>query len=272
MQILKQLITLFPKKISLAVIFVEYDRQKYGGSDTVFKTLQDYLGKIQGCRTTYLRVDNKDETGQIKKVSKNIYTVGGDNTFREFSGWQKGVKVINSLWSSFDVVLFVNDMFLKPGESFLKDYANTSLLERCLNENTVIGRIDSTGQQYTVYDYDVSQWVCTNCFLAPMQAIAQLKDIVTIKENLEDFLPETFPGPQQNPISFFKENAPINDIYKSWLIEWLTERWHSKFEINAQTWDLFRTKVRNILNESMLTARLGEIGCKEEEYGDKIYY
>ena len=109
----------------------------------------------------------------------------------------------------FDLVLFVNDMFLKPGESFLKDYADIALLKKSLDENKIIGRIDSTGQHYTAYNYDVSQWVCTNCFIAPMAAVHRLKDIISVK-------------------------------------------------------------VRNILNESLLTARFAEIGCKAEQYAESF--
>ncbi len=259
------------KKLSMAVVFVEYDRSKYGGSDNVFYTLQKYLANIQGCRLTYLRVNNKQERWELKKDG-NIYTIGGNNTYREFSGWQKGVEIIQGMNNHFDLILFVNDMLLKPGESFLKDYADISLLKKSLNENNIIGRIDSTGQHYTAYGYDVSQWVCTNCFLAPMAAVQRLKNMVSVKDTLADFLPDAYPGSQVIPTSFFKENAPINETYKAWLIEWLTERWHSKFQIEEKTWNLFRIKVRNILNESLLTARFAEIGYEAERYGDKFYY
>jgi len=271
MPVLKKLINSFKKKLSLIVIFVEYDRHECGGSDKVFKTLQGYLAKLHSCRITYLRVNNKNEQKRLNK-NGNIYTVGGNNTYREFSGWQQGIDATNFMNQSFDLALLVNDMFLKPGESFLRDYADISLLRRSLNENKIIGRIDSVGQHYTAYGYDVSKWVCTNCLLAPMPAITKLQDMVSVKENLIDFLPETFPGPQENPILFFENNAPLNDTYRAWLVEWLTERWHSKFQINAGTWDLFRTKVRNILNESLLTARFAEIGFASEKYGDKFYY
>lgn len=272
MQIINRLRHPFKKKLTLAVIFVEYDRIKCGGSDNAFNALQSYLSNIKDCRITYLRVNNRKEGSNLKKGRNNIYTIGGDNTYQEFSGWQKGVKTVNSLKSNHDLVLFVNDMFLKPGECFLKDYANTSLLKKSLSEKMIIGRIDSTGQHYEAYGHDVSKWVCTNCFLVPMEAIVQIRNIVSIRENLEDFLPETFPGFQKAATSFFKENAPLNHTYQAWIIEWLTKRWHSKFEINSQTWGLFRTKVRNILNESLLTARLGDIGFKIEVYGDKFYY
>lgn len=267
------------QKLSLAVIYVEYDRNDNGASGQNFSTLQRYLAPIIETDITFLRVDNKNELSPINQISPYSYTIGGDNTFREFSGWQKGFSTLAQNRKGYDLVLFVNDMFLAPGESFLKDYGTKDLLKKSLTENSIIGRIDSTGQSYTVYGYDVSRWVCTNCFLAPWKAIETLSDIVSIKNNLDDFLPTSLPqivGPvAQNTtlaLQIFKNTAPINDQYKIWLVEWLTERWHSRFDIEETTWDLFRTKVRNILNESLLTARLREIGVAALVYGNKHYY
>ena len=272
MKFLQKLIPPLRKKLSLVVIFVEYDRAKCGGSDRVFSTLQGYLANIRGCRITYLRVNNKDEGGEFRRTGRNIHTVGGDNSYREFSGWQKGLEAIGATGKSHDLILFVNDMFLKPGESFLRDYSDLTLLQRALQGKKIIGRIDATGQRYTVYNYDVSEWICTNCFLVPREAAVTLKDMVSIKENLSDFLPESFPGHQEHQRDFFKKTAPMNQAYKDWLVEWLTKRWHSRFEITEDTWELFRTKVRNILNESLLTARFAELGYPPERYGDRFYY
>lgn len=278
LEVIKKIFPLFPQ-ISLAVIFLEYNRPENGPSETAFITLQNYLAKIPNCHITYLRVDNKNEKAFIQNTSKNIYTIGGDNTFNEFSGWQKGFINLTTHNIRSDLILFVNDMFLSPGESFLKDYASIELLCKSLIHDCIIGRIDSTNQQFTIYDYDVSQWVCTNCFLAPRKAIETIKDLVSIKDSLDDFLPSAYPisagktlNQEKLALHLFKEDAPLNNTYKLWLVEWLTKRWHSKFEINERTWVLFRTKVRNILNESLLTARLKRAGFPPQAYGNKKYY
>jgi len=104
-----------------------------------------------------------------------------------------------------------------------------------------------------------------------MTALKNVK-LVSVGENLNDFLPEKFPGPQARATDYFHRDAPINHLYKAWLIEWLTQRWHSRFAIEAKTWELFRTKVRNILNEALLTAKLAESGFQPEKYGDRYYY
>lgn len=256
----------FLKRLNIVVLFVEYDRGIAGGSDQVFTTLQQYLTQVRGCRFTFVRINNKLDGDEIVQSGK-IWTMAGDNRYREFSGWQKGIETINRLQLPCDLVLFVNDMFLTPGESFLKDYARRDLFTKSLKRPAIIGRIDTTGQRYTAYNYNVSRWVCTNCFLVPKAAVDAMGNLVSVGENLNDFLTEEFPG---TPI--FKDDAPINDAYKAWLVEWLTTRWHSRFELNADTWEVFRTKVRNILNEALLTARLAEAGFAPLPYGEKMYY
>jgi len=261
--------TLFPflRRLDLVVLFVEYDRGIAGGADQVFATLQQYLAPVRGCRIRFLRIDNKQE-GLALSHKGRIMTMGGDNRYREFSGWQKGVEAIDRLRLPCDVVLLVNDMFLTPGESFLKDYASLDLFQRALAQRAIIGRIDSTGEHYTAYGHDLSRWVCTNCFLVPKAALAAVGDLVTVRDNLDDFLAEEYPAGE----GLFKAEAPMNEAYKAWLEEWLTQRWHSRFVVSAATWELFRTKVRNILNEALLTARFAEAGFLPQEYGERRYY
>lgn len=254
------------RHLRLVVLFVEYDRGIAGGSDQVFATLRSYLAPVKRCRIRFLRIDNKHEGRALMKNGQTI-TMGGDNRYHEFSAWQKGVETINRLGIPCDLLLLVNDMFLAPGDSFLKDYAHRDLFQKCLTQRTIIGRIDSTGHHYTAYGHDLTRWVCTNCLLAPKAAVDTVGHLVTVQENINDFLEEDFPGA---PI--FKTDAPMNEAYKAWLEEWLTTRWHSRFTLGASTWRLFRTKVRNILNESLLTARFTEAGFPPQEYGEKKYY
>nr|MBF0223156.1 hypothetical protein [Desulfobulbaceae bacterium] len=377
----------YKKTISLAVLYVEYDAENNTTTHNIFATLTSYLGTIKNCKITYFRVDNKHEGGGIKQVNANTYTVGGDNTFREFSGWQKGLEALNKLKIPCDVVLITNEMFLKPGPSFLQDYSSAEILQHSVDDKKVIGRIDCAQKQFRLFGYDVSSWICTNCFFVPKHALDSLTNFVLLGENISSILKDSYaqehvlasleitspgpfkiniplpPGPvdlrikpdkfflsssgvpysfickslnlnnqpfpdakiirginefegenwvgqaavletpettaPENslllegfiPLEIFKnkyenqlaitiyndsclyqKNAQINSAYKRWLIEWLTERWHSKFEISQNTWDIFKTKSAAILNESLLTAKLAELGYKPDSYGDKQYY
>lgn len=260
--------TIFPfgPRLNIVVLFVEYDRGIVGGSDQVFAALQEYLRPVRGCCISFIRIDNKREDLRLSQDGQ-VFRMGGDNRYREFSGWQRGVETTDRLNLPCDLVLFVNDMFLTPGESFLKDYASRDFFKNSLSQRAIIGRIDSTGNHYTAYGYDLSHWVCTNCFLAPRAAVAAVRDLVTVRENIDDFLAESYPGKP-----FFKVDAPMNEAYKAWLVEWLSQRWHSRFVVEEATWDLFRAKVRNILNEALLTARFAEAGFSPQVYGERKYY
>lgn len=177
------------KGYRLIVIYVEYGRSE--ASDLVFNTLRGYLDAIINCSITYLRIDNKYENKNYYKESENIYIFGGDNSFREFSGWQRGLYFSKIIEQNADCILFVNEMILKPGETFLKDYA-VSALTRSVDENKIIGRIDSSGKSYTLFGYDVSRWICTNCFFAPAEATNKVKNLVQINDNIYDIMPRKY--------------------------------------------------------------------------------
>jgi len=387
----------FSKAPHLAVVFVEYDRKKGGSADQTFAILQQYLSTLKGCGITYVRVDNKYENMPVTKTDRNTFTVGGDNSSREFSGWQRGINALASLQCPYDLILITNEMFLKPGPSFLQDYATPELLKKSLSEKKIIGRIDTTFQDYTLFGYDVSSWVCTNCVFIPKKAVEALGNIVLINDNIHEIfhhnysslhlvkreqfslksggdsfciecdLPASytneirikFDAPLSDPESpisnadrqrsamisaitlnnqlvhercfvrglfhdqgalwseqtllldlpqddaqasrlvikgclppetrqkiinnevsivvyndarLYQEHAPINKNYQRWIVEWLTERWHSRFEINQNTWELFKTKAAAIFNESLLTAKFRELGYPPETYGNKQYY
>ncbi|MFX0195937.1 MAG: hypothetical protein ACFFCW_07430 [Candidatus Hodarchaeota archaeon] len=177
-------------KVNLAILYVEYDQEKYKDS---FVLLQKYLEKIKFCNKIFFIVDNRNEGDYIVKITKNMYKVGGDNSNREFSGWQKGLDILNSININYHLILFVNEAFLAPGKSYLEDYASIFLLLKSLLFNSVIGRIDSHRDKLYALGYDVSQWVCTNCFFVPKKMIDRIDNICTIdKGKINDFIEESF--------------------------------------------------------------------------------
>jgi hypothetical protein len=69
--------------------------------------------------------------------------------------------------------------------------------------------------------------------------------------------------------SFFRQDAPVGTSYRQMVIQWLTEEWHSKHEIDESNWLTYRKKVKAMLNESLLTARIKEKKFKVESYKQK---
>ena len=110
----------------------------------------------------------------------------------EFSGWQKGIETIKKLGLPCDVILFTNNAIFKPGESFLKDYADHSLLKNSIKNREIIGRIDSFGERFFIFNYALSKWVCTNCFFASKAAVDELGQIVRLKDEIGQFIQEDY--------------------------------------------------------------------------------
>ena len=104
------------------------------------------------------------------------------------------------------------------------------------------------------------------------RSIRAFKDTPIQEETLNKIFNNEFSIVVYNDAMLYQKNAPINKIYQRWIVEWLTEKWHSRFEINQNTWELFKTKATAIFNESLLTAKFRELGYPPENYGNKIYY
>ena len=177
---------------------------------------------------------------------------------------QKGLEFLRSRGIKFDAVLFANDSFLVNGWTLL-DQLDSRYLKKLLKKGFVVGQIDSQNIEIKVFDKVFTKWVCTNCFFFPQRVAKKIDTMVSVNDQELDYLINE----KYTPGKFFKDNAPISEEYKNLLIVWLTQGWHSKFEINEKSWIKFRNKIRAILNESLLTVRVIELGFNIASYKKK---
>jgi len=166
-------------KPDLVVLFQEYDPERYPES---FSLLQSYLNKGYIGQLTYLRIDNRNQGDYVQRISDSVYKVGGDNSSREFSGWQRGLDVLNALAPDYRLVLFVNEAFLNPGRSFLEKRAGPFLFLKPLVCRAAVGRIQEADTKIFAFGRDVSRWLCTNSFLMPRKILEEIKNVVTIDQ------------------------------------------------------------------------------------------
>jgi hypothetical protein len=249
--------------VKLAVLYQQYDPMKYGPA---LDRLREYLDPIPFCNKTYFVIDNKAEGSEVQQTGEWTYAVGGDNSLREFSAWQRGLEVLQRWGDNFQSVLLCNEAFLAPGECYVKDYAwSATLRSRFLI--SAVGRIDTYHEPIQALGYDVSKWLCTNCVFLPGRVVRRLDSVVSVDNKAIDIF-----VPREYDPAYFRPDAPISARYKELIVEWLTVRWHSAFVINDATWQLFRTKVQAILNEALLTAKLRACGFAIRSYGRKKYY
>jgi hypothetical protein len=245
--------------MKLAVLFLEYDQGKYSNS---FDVLRSYLDGLKNIDIVYYIIDNSREGGYCVNVSDGIFRIGGDNSSWEFSGWQKGIGFLKENGISYDVVLFVNDAFLAYGWTMLEKAVELDLPKIALEKQSVIGHIDTKEIPMRAMGHDVSSWICSNAFFVPKRALEKMDSLVSVdNEKLNSILDEEYVEG-----CVFRTDAPLDESYKSMVVKWLTEDWHSKIEINNETWCYFRKKVQAMVNESLLTAKIRKNGIAMRPY------
>lgn len=252
--------------MKLAVLFLEYDPVKY---ENAFARFKGYADRLRGCDIHYYLIDNRKTGEGASRISNSLYRLDGDNSGREFSGWQKGLTYLHSRLDDYDAILFGNDAFLAYGWSLLEFADRMNLNHWRRKYPSAIGQIDTKGIYLEAFGHDVSRWICTNCFFLSRPMIENIGSVVSLTDNdMDTIISPQFPGhpKQKDYAAYFRKDCPLNDNYKQMAVTWLTGEWHGKFEIQEATWDLFRTKLRSLINESLLTARILHCGYSIESY------
>ncbi len=241
-------------KPRLAVVFVEYNPDRYAGA---FDRLKSYIGSSSRGRVVFVVVNNRDEGADFKVVDDRTFYVQGNNTDREFSGWQKGVDFLLQRNIPFDVVLFVNEAFEAVQTSYLRSHSASWISLKARFCGSAFGAIDTLWEKTKIEGKSTRAWINTNCFFMPRSLLNKLRTIASLDDrSMDKYLPRDFPRTGE----LFHEDSPVNSVYREHLVSWLTEDWHGRLELDESTWPEFRAKTKAIFNEALLSIRIRELG------------
>ena len=242
--------------LNLAILYLQYDIQKYGDS---LGKLKKYLSGIKLFKKTIFIIDNKNEDKPLEEIEKNIYYTGGDNSCWEFSGWQKGYELLKNSNIKYDIVLFVNDSFQSYGGSYL-EYINDYMVLKSLFKNYAMGEIDGYDEEIRVFDYTLKKYIRSNCYFIPKKILDKMNGICLVDNKiLDEIIDKDFNN------RYFTDDKYINTYFQKNIINWLQNEWHSKFIIK-DNWNLFRNKTRAMLNEIALSGEIQKTGAKIKRY------
>lgn len=268
-------------KYKLAVLYLECQRDKYPNA---FESLRNYLDKLINCNYEIVVINNDIDANYYKRLDSFSVAINGNNKCREFSGWQQGINYLIAHWGSpsflwrikdqliqmipcclrcggssskykkYDAILFVNDSFLVYGRMFADAVLRPEVLAECIERNAIAGIVDKPKEVMEVDGYIVTEWIRTNCFFMADAVFSNLPPLCAVDDiSINRFISSE---PDEN---YFRADAPINENFKTHIIDWLSSGWHSRFNL-YENWDLFRFKTCAILNEKLLTARIVEKG------------
>jgi hypothetical protein len=247
----------------LYTLFLQYSMDH---TSSAISYLTDIEMRLQEGGTAHrIIVDNKLSPNQIlKDESQTIY--GGDNAFREFSGWRIGLSLLKEqrILMDDDVILFVNDSFFRNyNPAWLEDFRRCHT-RKAMRHRFMIGWMDVFPKKMDFLGYTSLKWIRTNCFLI---SYSLLHHIRLIPEQLQADLIFS-----HSPATFFREDAPLGDMYQAYLKGWLfgtshpglkfRRPWYKHEPLNEGNLRFFEEKTLSILCEHALSAAVLAVGGK----------
>lgn len=241
----------------IATLFVRHGSTKYPDAEKRVEAI--FAKQLADVERTILVIDNALPRDTVEQ-HPNHTLLGGDNTFWEFSAWDRAIDYLGPQIWSFDLIHLVTSAFDTLYVRYL-DMFDARLLSIAAEKRACIGHIDCYGEPIEFSAFRSQHWLRTSfLFLAPTELKA-LGSLVSYRD-----MATLFSG---DPACPFRADAGISQNYQDYIIGWLTgadigqgTAWHTTIHLNASNLPLFESKALAIINEHMLSARLRALGCR----------
>ncbi|MBX3017659.1 MAG: hypothetical protein KF767_07215 [Bdellovibrionaceae bacterium] len=201
-------------------------------------------------------VDNK----KICVPFDQAVVLEGDNSGREFSGWDVGIRHIFSRPAAATAVfVFANDtLAVNYGGGFLKMFRPSEIQKR-VQAGWTCGYVDEYPSGVEFFGYSLRSWIRTNYFVMPAVTVRKLG-----RFSFEMDWSKVFGGE-----SLFAREALVSPSLRAYLHEWLTGRvdpgyrlgatWHSAKPWTQENHENLRLKAQMILTELVLSQRIRKV-------------
>src|SRR5262245_19658235 len=207
---------------------------------------------------TVITVDNALPRSLVQERREGVL-LGGDDTAREFSAFDRALDFMGpDIWS-YDLVHLATSAFNTLYVAYLERF-NASVLEAITGRAVCVGHIDCYNEPIDVLTYRSQHWMRSCFFFLPPTEAKALGRFVSVVDGRQFF--------SGNPDEPFRVDAPMSLRYRRYITEWLTGgdigqgvEWHSGFALTRDTLPTFEHKTVAILNEQLLGIRLRALGC-----------
>ncbi len=240
----------------IATVFVRTGVQSFADAEAHVNALfEAYLPTVQ---RDIVVVDNLLPAGVHEREATRV-VVGGDNSAREFSGFAAGLGYLEGRLHEYDWINLVTSAFNTLYTNYLQRFT-TAVLDAAAGRGVCLGHLDYYNDPVHVCGYPSQHWMRTSFVMLPPGELQLLGSVVSVKDGARFFT-----GIPERP---FRDDAPVCDRLKRYIIDWLTGRdigqgvvWHTTLSLDDQTLPTFQAKTLAILNEHLLGVRLRAQGC-----------
>jgi hypothetical protein len=235
------------------VLFVRHGAERY--SHALDELTGLYERRAPRLTRSTIVIDNALPAEWSKELGPDSLLIGGDNTWWEFSGWQRAIDQLGSEVKKYDVVHFVTSAFGTLYTDYLERFC-PQIVELAAERPIAVGHIDYYPHPVRVGSFVSRHWIRSAFWLINPFELLRLRSLVSLDSGAE-----LFASGGGWP---FAATAPLSCGYQRLIQDWLTTdqgtgqgtTWHSRFALNETTRTLFQNKTVAILNEHLLSIRL----------------
>jgi hypothetical protein len=213
---------------------------------------------------SFLVIDNALPAAAVPMVDGDVTLLAGDNSNREFSGWDRGLAWLRAHRevATTDIILLANDTFHRSyGIEYLQLF-RPAAVGWALRRDALVGYMDAFPEPVQAFGRELRSWVRTSFVVTTAGTLYALLPL-----QLGDVDAQVF---SSTPGQFFGPDAPLSDRYQAYLHTWLfgervgtdgfEERWHSQAQLTEANSESMRQKARCIFAEHQLSARARDLG------------
>ena len=243
--------------LRVLTIVARFGSDQYAAAEATIADL--FARQLPGVERDVIVIDNALPRDYVAERDGSVL-LGGDNSSREFSAFDRAVDFVGARIWSYSFVHFATSAFDTLYVAYLDRFI-PSLLAAAAGRATCVGHIDCYNHPIEINGQQSQHWVRSCFFFLPPAEVKALGSFVSIANGSRFF--------SGDPDAPFRADAPLDCQYREYITEWLTGggvgqgvTWHSTFTLTGETIGAFEQKARTILNEQLLSLRLQALGCR----------
>jgi hypothetical protein len=240
----------------IATILVRTGVQAFADAEAQVDAL--FSRQLPSAQRDVVLVDNALPPGVHESAGSRV-VIGGDNSAREFSGFDAGLRHLKARFHEYDWINLVTSAFNTLYTDYLRRFT-PEVLEAAAGLGVCLGHIDYYNEPVHVLGFASQHWMRTSFVMLPPGELLLLDSVVSVKDGTSFFT-----GTAGQP---FRDDAPLCDRYRRYIIDWLTGQdigqgvtWHSTMSLDESMLPTFQSKTLAILNEHLFGIRLRAQGC-----------
>jgi hypothetical protein len=203
-------------------------------------------------------VDNLIAGHEETRLAPGVFRISGDNAWREFSGWDRGITWLEQRDqpSPGAILVLANDTLARDDKWRKLDAMGAPRVASACAAGALVGYVDAYPRPVELFGLRTRQWVDTTLVMARFATLSRLRPLALPFDDSEIFAADWR--------QVFREPSPLSENYRAYLRAFLFGEpspeaieavWHARAALTADNWPDFRGKIRSLLCEHHLSAR-----------------